>query len=123
MPLKEIARELQGKAAKLPLRMPMPWVHVLAGPPVAVGGRPLDGRAQWFLHLLTRSGQRPIETKSVTEARAEIDAFLPLMAGKPLPVGEIVDRLIEGPAGRLRIRLYRPAGSGARLLATILYLP
>src|SRR5258707_9791178 len=121
MPLKEIARELQGRAASLALRMPIAWVNILAGPPVTVDGRTLDGRAQWFLQLLARSGQRPIETKSVAEARAEIDAFLPLMAGKPLPVGEIVDRLIEGPAGRLRIRFYRPAGSVARLLPTILY--
>src|SRR6266849_4617243 len=104
MPLKEIARELQGKAANLALRMPIAWVNILAGPPVTVDGRTLDGRAQWFLQLLARSGQRPIETKSVAEARAEI-----------------VDRTIEGPAGRLRIRLYRPAGSVARLLPTILY--
>ena len=121
MPLKEIARELQGKAANLALRMPIAWVNILAGPPVTVDGRTLDGRTQWLLQLLARSGQRPVETKSVAEARAEIDAFLPLMAGKPLPVGEIVDRMIEGPAGRLRIRLYRPAGSVARLLPTILY--
>src|ERR1700716_3465926 len=116
MPTQGIARELAGHGPQLPPRRATPGVNILAGPPVTVDGRTLDGRAQWFLQLLARSGQRPIETKSVAEARAEIDAFLPLMAGKPLPVGEIVDRLIEGPAGRLRIRFYRPAGSVARLL-------
>ena len=121
MPVKEIARELQGKAANLALRMPIAWVNILAGPPITVDGRTLDGRAQWFLQLLARSGRVPVEMKSVAEARAELDAFLPLLAGKPLPVGEIVDRTIEGPAGRLRIRIYRPAGSVARLLPTILY--
>ena len=121
MPVREIARELQGKAANLALRMPISWVNILAGPPVTVDGRTLDARTQWFLQLLARSGQVPIETMSVAHARAEFDAFLPLLAGKAAPVGEILDRTIDGPAGRLRIRIYRPAGSVARLLPTILY--
>ena len=121
MPVREIARELQGKAANLALRMPISWVNILAGPPVTVDGRTLDGRTQWFLQLLARSGRPPIETMSVTDARAEFDASLPVLAGRPAPVGEIVDRTIEGPAGRLRIRIYRPAGTVARLLPTILY--
>jgi acetyl esterase len=33
----------------------------------------------------------------------------------------MVDRTIAGPAGRLRIRIYRPAGAVARLLPAILY--
>ncbi|MBM3646404.1 MAG: alpha/beta hydrolase [Alphaproteobacteria bacterium] len=121
MPLKEIARELQGKAANLALRMPISWVNILAGPPVAVDGRTLDGRTQWFLQLLARSGQPPMHRLSVAEARASFDTFLPLLSGRPSPVGEIVDRTIDGPAGRLRVRFYRPADSVARLLPTILY--
>ncbi len=121
MPVREIARELQGKAANLALRMPISWVNILAGPPVTVDDRTLDARTQWFLQLLARSGRPPLETMSVADARAEFDASLPLLAGRPAPVGEIVDRMIEGPAGRLRIRIYRPAGAVARLLPTILY--
>jgi acetyl esterase len=121
MPLKEIARELQGKAANLALRLPISWVNLLTGPDVTVDGRTLDTRTQWFLQLLERSGQKPIEAMSVADARAEFDAFLPLLAGRPAPVGEILDRTIDGPAGRLRIRLYRPSGTVARLLPTILY--
>jgi acetyl esterase len=121
MPAKEIARELQGKAANLALRMPISWVNILAGPPVTVDGRTLDGRTQWLLTLLARSGRAPIETMGVAHARAEVDTFMPLLAGRPAPVGEIVDRTIAGPAGRLRVRLYRPAGTVARLLPTILY--
>src|SRR5258707_12358967 len=102
MPLKEIARELQGKAANLALRMPIAWVNILAGPPVTVDGRTLDGRAQWFLQLLARSGQRPIETKSVAAARADIDAFPPLMPGKPRPPAATLTPLIAGPAGAPR---------------------
>jgi len=121
MPLKEIVRELQGKAANLALRMPIAWVNILAGPPAAVDGRTLDGRTQWFLQLLARSGQQPLHKLSIAEAREDFDAFMLLLGGRPAPVGEIVDRTMPGPAGPMRIRIYRPAGTVARLLPTILY--
>jgi acetyl esterase len=121
MPFKEIARELRGKAANLAVRMPIAWVNILAGPPVVVDGRTLDGRTQWLLQLLARSGQPPVEQTTVLEARASYDAFMLEMGGRPAPIGEMVDRTIEGPAGRLRVRLYRPAGTVARLLPAILY--
>jgi acetyl esterase len=121
MQMKEIARELQGTAANLALRMPISWVNILAGPPVVVDGRTLDVRTQWFLQLLARSGQRPLHELGVAQARAEFDLFQAMLGGRPAPVGEIVDRIVTGPAGRQRVRLYRPAGSVARLLPTILY--
>jgi acetyl esterase len=121
MQVKEIARELQGTAANLALRMPIAWVNILAGPPVTVDGRTLDTRTQWFLQLLARSGQRPLSELGVAEARREFDIFQSVLGGGPTPVGEIVDRTIAGPAGRLRVRIYRPAGSVARLLPAILY--
>ncbi|MFI5000439.1 MAG: alpha/beta hydrolase [Reyranellales bacterium] len=121
MDVKEIARELQGKAANLALRMPISWVNILAGPPITVDGRTLDGRSQWFLQLLARSGQQPLHKLGVAKARAEFDSLQPALSGAPAPVGEIVDRTVDGPAGRLRVRLYRPAGAVARLLPTILY--
>jgi acetyl esterase len=119
--MKEIVRELQGKAANLALRMPISWINILAGPPVTVDGRTLDGRTQWLLQLLARSGQPPIEKSSVTEARSEYDAFMLEMGGRLAPIGEMVDRIVDGPTGRLRVRTYRPAGAVARLLPTILY--
>jgi len=121
MPLQEIVREVQGAAANLALRLPISWVNILTGQPVTVDGRILDTRTQWFLKLLASSGRRPIGNMSVVEARAEVDAFMPMLAGRAAPIGEILDRTIEAPTGRLRIRLYRPAGSVARLLPTILY--
>ena len=48
MSMKEIARELQGKVANLALRMPISWVNILAGPPVGVDGRTLDGRSHGY---------------------------------------------------------------------------
>jgi acetyl esterase len=125
MAVKEIARELQGKAANLALRMPISWVNILTGSPVTVDGRTLDARTQWFLKLLKQSGQRPMHQLTVEHARSEYDSVMPLLGGKPQPVSEIVDRTIEGAPGsggdRLRVRLYRPSGNVARLLPTILY--
>jgi acetyl esterase len=119
---KEFARQLQGKAANLALRMPISWVNIMAGAPITVDGRTLDTRTQWFLQLLARSGQKPMHMLGVAHARVEFDLFQPVLSGRPAPVGEIVDRTIAGPGGRLRVRIYRPAGSVERLLPTILYL-
>ena len=121
MDLSTIARELQGKAANIALHMPIAWVNILAGPSVTIDGRTLDGRTQWFLQLLARSGQQPLHKLGVAKARTEFDAFQQLLGGRPAPVGHIVDRLVAGPAGPMRVRLYRPADSVARLLPTILY--
>src|SRR5262245_48497373 len=101
----EIARELQGKAANLAVRMPISWINILAGPPITVDGRTLDGRTQWLLQLLARSGQPPIEKTSVAEARAGYDTFMLEMGGGVAPIGEIVDRTIDGATGRLRVRI------------------
>lgn len=121
MSMKDVARAVQGKVANLALRMPISWVNILAGPPVAVEGRTLDGRAQWFLKLLAHGKQPPLHTLSVVEAREDYDAFMQLLGGRPAPVSEIVDRTVPGPAGPMRVRIYRPAGTVARLLPAILY--
>ena len=121
MSMKEIAREVQGKVANLALRMPISWVNILAGPPIGVDGRTLDGRTQWFLKLLAFSGQPAAHTMSVVEAREDYDAFMKMLGGHPAPVSSILDRTLPGPAGPMRIRIYRPAGAVARLLPTIVY--
>ena len=64
--------------------MPLSWVNILAGPPIAVDGRTLDGRTQWFLRLLSHSAHKPVTQMSVREARAERDAFMPLLSGSPI---------------------------------------
>jgi acetyl esterase len=141
MQVKEIARELQGRAAHMALRMPIAWVHIAAGPAIVRDGRVLDSRTQWFLRLLAASGQKPLHTLGVSRSRHEFDLFMNVLGGRPAPVGEILDRTINRPAGngpagnglaanglaanglagRLRVRLYRPAGSVARLLPAILF--
>src|SRR5262249_49076057 len=83
--------------------------------------RVLDGRTQWFLQLLARSGQQALPVLGLAKARAEFDLFHAMMGGRPAPVGEIVDRTIPGPAGRMRVRIYRPAGVLNGPLPTIFY--
>lgn len=121
MQMTEIAREIQGRLANLALRMPISWINILAGPSITVDGRTLDARTQWLLQLLARSGQKPLSELGVAKARSEFDAFHAIMGGSPAPVGEIVDRTIGTPEGKMRVRIYRPAGSVARLLPAILY--
>ena len=121
MELREIARELQGTAANLALRIPIAWVNIRTGPPVTVDGRTLDGRTHWLLQLLARSGQPPTEKSSVAEARANYDSFMLQMGGSAAPIGEMIDRTIQGPAGRMRVRCYRPPATVARLLPAVLF--
>jgi acetyl esterase len=121
MQMGEIARDLQGMAANLALRMPISWINILAGPSRTVDGRMLDGRTQWFLQLLARSGRKPLSQLRVEQAREEFDAFQTIMGGAPAAVAEIVDRIVDTPQGRMRVRIYRPAASVARLLPAILY--
>src|SRR3981081_4027462 len=101
MPMREIARELQGTAASLALRMPISWVNILSGPPVTVDGRTLDSRTQWLLQLLARhvrarQAEPPIEKSTVAEARSNYDSFMLQMGGSAAPIGEMIDRTIEG---------------------------
>src|SRR5258708_33885233 len=114
MELREIARELQGTAANLALRIPIAWVNILTGPPVTVDGRTLDSRTQWLLQLLARSGQPPIEKSSVAEARENYDSFMIQRGGPAAPIGGVIDRRTRGPAGRMGVRLYRPAARRPR---------
>ncbi|MFO1080124.1 MAG: alpha/beta hydrolase fold domain-containing protein [Reyranellaceae bacterium] len=118
----EIVRDLQGIAASLALRLPISWVNLLTGPAVSVDGRLLDARTQWYLQLVARSGRPPLEQQSVEEARRDFDAFMPVLSGSVTSIGGILDRTIAGPGGALRIRVYQPTGTVARLVPAILYL-
>ncbi len=57
MSMKEIARRFRARSPTRPCALPISWINILAGPPAEVDGRTLDGRTQWFLQLLARSGQ------------------------------------------------------------------
>ena len=63
------------------------------------------------LQFLADMGVPPIESMSVDEARAFLEASAEERPPGP-DVGEIVDGELPGPAGNLRYRLYRPDSPG-----------
>src|SRR5215471_15214592 len=68
---------------------------------------PVDPQIQTLLDMGT--GVPATNTLSVAEARAQYEGRIRLMA-PPAAVGAVTERIIEGPGGDLRLRMYRPSG-------------
>ena len=123
-----IAARLQGRAAQVALRMPLSWINVATGGnPVSVDGFTLDQRVQWMLQVFERSGRPPLRSLPLPDARRSYERFVAELSAPLSPfdqpeIGEIVNRTIPGPEGRLPVRLYRPAGLGASRVPAILFL-
>jgi acetyl esterase len=61
---------------------------------------------------MAKAELRPIEAMTPAEARAQMEATARARQAEPLPVAEVEDRLIPGPAGEIRLRLYWPDAAG-----------
>ncbi|HZH75072.1 MAG TPA: alpha/beta hydrolase [Archangium sp.] len=72
---------------------------------------PLDPQAVTFLNLLAQAGQPPINQMPVAQARMLTEALRDL-GGPSVPVARAEDRVLKGPGGPLRIRVYTPEGTG-----------
>ena len=70
---------------------------------------PVDPQIQALLDMGT--GVPATNTLSVPVARAQYEARVRLMA-PPAAVAAVAERIIGGPGGDLRLRIYRPAGQG-----------
>jgi acetyl esterase len=72
----------------------------------------LHPEAQKVCDLIVSSGRPPIETMSPPQARAVYLASKPILQPDPEPVAELTELAATGPAGPIRLRLYRgrPAG-------------
>jgi len=70
---------------------------------------PVDPQIQALLDMGT--GVPATNTLSVAEARAQYEGRIRLMA-PAAPIGAVTERVIDGPGGDLRLRIYRPAGQG-----------
>ncbi|MGC2411662.1 MAG: alpha/beta hydrolase [Stellaceae bacterium] len=70
---------------------------------------PVDPQIQELLDKGT--GVPATHTLAVPVARAQYEARIALMA-KPAEIAAVRDETIDGPGGRLRIRLYTPQGTG-----------
>ncbi len=76
--------------------------------------------ARRMLDAIIASGEPPLETLPVAEARAIADARVIRTNFPPDPVEHVRDELIDGPGGKLRLRLYRPHSD--RVLPVLIYI-
>jgi acetyl esterase len=81
---------------------------------------PIDPQAQSVLDLLLSAGRPPLETLTPAEAREVARSSSLFFALPPEDVAAAADRIIPGPGGPIRVRLYRPAGSRADALLPVL---
>src|SRR5437667_11577305 len=66
------------------------------------------------LEAMSQARLRPIEAMTPTEARAQMEATARARKAEPLPVGKVEERMMPGPAGEVRLRVYWPAKEGPR---------
>jgi acetyl esterase len=73
----------------------------------------LHPQIQAVLKAQAAAGLRPIEAMTPDEARAQMEETARARKAEPLPVGRIEERMIPGPAGPIRLRVYWPSAAGA----------
>ena len=66
---------------------------------------------QALLERAAASGRPPLEQQSVAEARAFHTQDAAALNGPAAPVASVQDRVVDGPAGALPVRVYTPAGT------------
>ncbi len=75
------------------------------------------------LEVMAKLGLKPIEAMSPAEARQQMEETAQSRRAEPLPVARVDERMMTGPAGPIRLRLYWPnaTGNAARPLPAIAY--
>src|SRR5215510_9533808 len=74
----------------------------------------LHPQIQDVLKAMAEAKLRPIEEMTPAEARAQVEATAQARNAEPFPVARVEERLISGPAGGIRLRLYWPRTATAR---------
>ncbi|MGZ4429863.1 MAG: alpha/beta hydrolase [Nocardioidaceae bacterium] len=98
---------VEAAAFRALLALPTPLMRRLAGPPVILDGQVLDLETQWMLRLQALRREPPVETLSMTKARAGLVRQCRLAGGRQ-PVGAVRDLEVPGGAGPIGARLYVP---------------
>ncbi|MBX9701819.1 MAG: alpha/beta hydrolase [Acetobacteraceae bacterium] len=84
---------------------------------------PLDKGSQAVLALIKELGRPPIHTLTPAEAREASAKSRAVLQPEPPPVAEVEDLTCPGPAGTIRLRRYRGAGThAAAALPCLLYI-
>jgi hypothetical protein len=60
------------------------------------------------LEAMAKAELRPIEELTPAEARAQMEATSRARKAEPLAVARVEERMIPGPGGAIRLRLYWP---------------
>ena len=68
----------------------------------------LHPQIQQVLKVIAEMNLKPIEAMTPAEARAQMEATAQSRKAEPLPVDRVEERMIPGPAGGIRLRLYWP---------------
>src|SRR5947208_14725112 len=72
----------------------------------------LHPQIQEVLKIMAEAGLRPIEAMTPAEAREQMEATARARKAEPLPVARTEERMIPGPGGPIRLRLYWPKVAG-----------
>jgi acetyl esterase len=83
----------------------------------------LHPQIQEVLKVIAEAGLRPIEAMTPQEAREQMEATARARKAEPLPVARSEERMIPGPGGPIRLRLYWPKtpDSGRTVPAIVYY--
>ena len=81
---------------------------------------PLHPQIVEVLNAMERAKLRPVEAMTPPEARAQMEAVAKARNANATQVGGVEERMIPGPGGEIRVRLYRPSRAQEPLPA-ILY--
>ena len=80
----------------------------------------LHPQIQRVLQVMAEANLTPIEAMTPAEAREQMEATAQARTAEPLPVNRVEERLVSGPAGDIRLRLYWP-DEAAPLPAIVYY--
>jgi len=86
----------------------------------------LHPQIEAVLKAQAAAGLQPIEALTPAAARAQMEETARARKAEPLPVARVDERMIPGPAGPIRLRLYWPKAApktdaGGRLVPAIVY--
>jgi len=98
------------------LALPRPVMRALTGRPVEIAGQQLDLKMQWLCKLVAATAPESPPVAEVPRMRADIEAIAPLLSGSPGRKVSREDRRVAGRRGSIRVRIYRPGGSGLPVL-------
>jgi acetyl esterase len=102
---------IERQLARSLLGLPKPLLRWLGGKPVERDGLTLDPQLQLLLKLQHLSGKKLVRSQTpVARMRANLDIESNIFTPKPDALETVREVLLEGPAGAIAARLYRPHG-------------